>query len=134
MVARYTPERAAAITGLSAEDIAEAARLFAGAERAMLIYSMGITQHSHGVDNVKSCANLAMLTGNVGRPGTGVNALRGQNNVQGACDAGALPDVYSGYQKVSDEAVRRTLPVSMARLAQDLTLSTPWLCWVMPIE
>ncbi|MDH4179770.1 MAG: molybdopterin-dependent oxidoreductase, partial [Armatimonadota bacterium] len=102
-----TPERAASITGLTQQEIAEAARLFAGAERAMLIYSMGITQHTHGVDNVKSCANLAMLTGNVGRPGTGVNPLRGQNNVQGACDAGALPDVYSGYQKVTDSDVRR---------------------------
>ncbi len=72
----------------------------------MLIYSMGITQHTTGTDNVISCANLAMLTGNVGRPGTGVNPLRGQNNVQGACDAGALPDVYSGYQKVTDAALR----------------------------
>jgi len=67
---------------------------------------MGITQHSHGVDNVRCCANLALLTGNVGRPGAGVNPLRGQNNVQGGCDMGALPDVYSGYQKVGDPAVR----------------------------
>jgi len=106
LVADYPPARAARITGLTAEEIADAARLFASADRAMIIYAMGITQHTHGVDNVRSCANLAMLTGNIGRPGTGVNPLRGQNNVQGACDMGALPDVYSGYQRVTDDAAR----------------------------
>jgi formate dehydrogenase major subunit/formate dehydrogenase alpha subunit len=105
-VADWTPERSAAATGLTGEQIVTAARLFAGAERAMIVYSMGITQHSHGVDNVRCVAALAMLTGNVGRPGTGVNPLRGQNNVQGGCDMGALPDVYSGYQKVSDPDLR----------------------------
>ena len=105
-VADWTPERAAAATGLNASEIVAAARLFAGAERGMIVYSMGITQHSHGVDNVRCIAALAMLTGNVGRPGTGVNPLRGQNNVQGGCDVGALPDVYSGYQKVSDPQLR----------------------------
>ena len=64
---------------------------------------MGITQHSHGVDNVKSLANLAMMTGNVGKPSAGVNPLRGQNNVQGACDMGGLPNVYPAYQAVTDE-------------------------------
>ena len=102
----WPPERAADITGLAAAEITAAARLFAGAKRAMIFYSMGITQHSHGVDNVRCIAALAMLTGNVGRPGTGVNPLRGQNNVQGGCDMGALPDVYSGYQKVSDPLLR----------------------------
>jgi len=101
-VEKYPKELAAQITGLQAEDIVKAARMFAESDRAMIVYSMGVTQHTHGVDNVRSCANLAMLTGNVGRPGTGVNPLRGQNNVQGACDVGALPDVYSGYQKVTD--------------------------------
>ena len=105
-VADWTPERAAAITGLAADEIVAAARLFAGAEKAMIVYSMGITQHSHGVDNVRCCAALALLTGNVGRPGTGVNPLRGQNNVQGGCDMGALPDVYTGYQRVADPALR----------------------------
>jgi formate dehydrogenase alpha subunit len=105
-VAGWTPERAAAVTGLPASEIVAAARLFATAKAAMIVYSMGITQHSHGVDNVRCCASLAMLTGNVGRPGTGVNPLRGQNNVQGGCDMGALPDVYSGYQKVSDPVAR----------------------------
>jgi formate dehydrogenase alpha subunit len=107
VVADYPPEKAAEICGITPEEIVRAARMFAAAERAMIVYSMGITQHTHGVDNVKSCANLAMLTGNVGRPGTGVNPLRGQNNVQGACDMGALPNVYSGYQKVTDADVRR---------------------------
>ncbi|MBI5484928.1 MAG: formate dehydrogenase subunit alpha [Deltaproteobacteria bacterium] len=105
-VADWTPERTAAATGLGVEEIIAAARLFAGAERGMIVYSMGITQHSHGVDNVRCIAALAMLTGNVGRPGTGVNPLRGQNNVQGGCDMGALPDLFSGYQKVADPLVR----------------------------
>jgi len=105
-VANWTPERAARITGLAAGDIVAAARRFAAANSAMIVYSMGITQHSHGVDNVRCCANLAMLTGNLGRPGVGVNPLRGQNNVQGGCDMGALPEFYSGYQKVADPAVR----------------------------
>ena len=105
-VADWTPERAAAATGLDAGQIVAAARLFAGAERGMIVYSMGITQHSYGVDNVRCIADLALLTGNVGRPGTGVNPLRGQNNVQGGCDMGALPDLYSGYQKVSDPLLR----------------------------
>lgn len=106
MVAQYPPERAAEICGLGPEEIVEAARLFATAGTSMIVYSMGITQHTHGVDNVKSCANLATLTGDLGKPGGGVNPLRGQNNVQGACDMGALPDVYTGYQKVTDDAVR----------------------------
>ena len=105
-VADCTPEHAAGITGLKPEEIVAAARLFAGAGRAMIVYSMVITQHSHGVDNVRCCAALAMLTGNLGRPGTGVNPLRGQNNVQGGCDMGALPDLLSGYQKVNEPAMR----------------------------
>ncbi|MGB2781423.1 MAG: formate dehydrogenase subunit alpha [Phycisphaerae bacterium] len=102
----YTPEMAAKITGVPAEKIVEAARLYAGAGAAAVIYSMGITQHTTGTDNVLALANLAMATGNLGRPGTGVNPLRGQNNVQGACDMGALPDVFPGYQKVDDAAAR----------------------------
>lgn len=102
----WPSERAAAVTGLAAGEIAAAARLYAGAKSAMIFYSMGITQHSHGVDNVRCIAALAMLTGNIGREGAGVNPLRGQNNVQGGCDMGALPDLYSGYQKVADPVVR----------------------------
>jgi predicted molibdopterin-dependent oxidoreductase YjgC len=95
------------ITGVPSMKIAEAAHLYATKKPAtILLYSMGITQHSHGTDNVLATANLAMLTGNVGRRCTGVDPLRGQNNVQGACDMGALPNVYPGYQSVSDAAIR----------------------------
>ena len=102
-----TPEWAEPITGIPAERIREAARLYAGARRGSIVYSMGITQHTTGTDNVLALANLAMLTGNVGRESTGVNPLRGQNNVQGACDLGALPNVYPGYQPVDDPAVKK---------------------------
>ena len=106
-LADCTPEWAEPITGVPADKIRAAARAFAGAERAAIVYAMGITQSSHGTDNVLALANLAMLTGNIGKPGAGVNPLRGQNNVQGACDMGALPNVFSGYQRVNDDAARR---------------------------
>lgn len=105
VVKNYPPEKVAAITEAPAELIKEAARMYANADAAGIIYSMGITQHHTGTDNVMSTSNLAMITGNVGRPGTGVNPLRGQNNVQGACDMGALPVVYPGYQKVIEEPI-----------------------------
>ena len=105
-VAGYTPQRVETISGIPAEDLAKAARTYAQAGSSAILYAMGITQHTTGVDNVLSCANLAMLTGNVGKPGTGVNPLRGQNNVQGACDLGGLPNVYSGYQAVTVESVQ----------------------------
>jgi formate dehydrogenase alpha subunit len=95
------------ITGVPAEDIAQAARIYATTKPATILYAMGITQHSHGTDNVMAVANLAMLTGNIGQPGAGVNPLRGQNNVQGACDMGALPNVYPGYQGVTDIAIKK---------------------------
>ena len=106
-VKKYTPEFVEEITGVSAKDIKEAAIIYGSARRASLFFSMGITQHTTGVDNVVSTANLAMLTGNIGRRGTGVNPLRGQNNVQGACDMGALPNYLPGYQKVSDPNTRK---------------------------
>ncbi len=106
VVLKYTPEIVSKITGVPAEDIRKAARIYAGAESASLIYSMGITQHTTGTDNVLSTANLAMLTGNIGKENAGVNPLRGQSNVQGACDMGALPNVYSGYQAVTDPQTR----------------------------
>ena len=102
----YTPELVSKITGVPAEDIIRAARIYATAPAASIVYSMGITQHTTGTDNVLSLANLAMVTGNVGKPGAGVNPLRGQNNVQGACDMAALPNVYPGYQKVDDDDVQ----------------------------
>lgn len=106
-VKKYTPKYVEKITGVPAGELERAARIYAQAGKAAILYSMGITQHTSGTDNVVSVANLAMLTGNIGRPGTGVNPLRGQNNVQGSCDMGALPNVYSGYQKVDDQAARK---------------------------
>ena len=91
------------------EAIREAARIYATSKPASILYAMGVTQHSQGTDSVKALANLAMLCGNVGISGGGVNPLRGQNNVQGACDMGGLPDVYSGYQRVADPDVRRRM-------------------------
>ncbi|MBI2850244.1 MAG: molybdopterin-dependent oxidoreductase, partial [Chloroflexi bacterium] len=85
---------------------AEAARMYATNKPAAILYAMGITQHSHGTDNVLAVANLAMLTGNIGKLSSGVNPLRGQNNVQGACDLGGLPNVYTGYQSVADPAIK----------------------------
>ena len=101
-VARYTPEYVEQISGVPASDLRSAARLYGRAQAASIVYAMGITQHVTGTDNVKSLANLAMLCGNVGIRGGGVNPLRGQNNVQGACDMGGLPNVFSGYQSVTD--------------------------------
>jgi len=88
------------------EQLEEAARIFATAESAQIFYTLGITEHVYGTDNVMTLANLAMLTGNIGKECTGVNPMRGQNNVQGACDMGALPEVYPGYQKVANPEVR----------------------------
>ncbi len=105
-VAKYTPEYVEGITGIPAEKIKEVARAYAGAERATILYTMGVTQHTCGTHNVFAVANLAMLCGQIGRESTGVNPLRGQNNVQGACDMGALPNVLTGYQSVADPAVR----------------------------
>lgn len=107
VVAKYTPEYVEEITSVPANLIREVAKLYGSAERGSIIYSMGITQHTTGTDNVLTIANLAMLTGNIGKEGTGVNPLRGQNNVQGSCDAGALPNVYPGYQSVVDENIRK---------------------------
>ena len=106
IVMGYTPERVEEISGVPADDLRAAARMYATHKPAAILYAMGITQHTTGTDNVKSCANLAMLTGNVGVAGGGVNPLRGQNNVQGACDLGGLPNVYPGYQAVTVPAVR----------------------------
>jgi formate dehydrogenase alpha subunit len=106
-VERYTPERVQSITGVNPVDLECMAGLYANYPPASLLYAMGITQHTSGVDNVKSCCNLALLCGNVGVHGGGVNPLRGQNNVQGACDMGGLPNVFPGYQPVNDEKIRQ---------------------------
>ena len=106
-LAEFELHKVSEITGVPVEDIVAAARMYATTSPASLLYCMGITQHTHGTDNVLGTCNLAMLTGNVGKPSTGVNPLRGQNNVQGACDVGALPTVYTGYQQVVDENIRQ---------------------------
>jgi formate dehydrogenase major subunit len=108
-VEKYTPEFVEGITGIPAEQLVAAAKLFAGAKAASILYCMGITQHISGTDNVKSLANLAMLCGTMGIPGGGVNPLRGQNNVQGACDMGGLPNVYTAYQPVTDLAIAKKM-------------------------
>ncbi|MFW5989459.1 MAG: molybdopterin oxidoreductase family protein, partial [Desulfosudaceae bacterium] len=107
MVDKFTPEFVESVTGIAADDLVSVARQYAAAKHASILYCMGITQHTTGTDNVKSLANLAMLGGNLGIEGGGVNPLRGQNNVQGACDMGGLPNVLTAYQKVTDEAARK---------------------------
>lgn len=107
VVSKYTPEETEAITGVPKEDIIKAARMYAGTNKGMIIYGLGMTEHKAGSHGVMSLANLALITGNVGRPNTGINPLRGQNNVQGSCDMGALPDVYACYQRVDDPEANR---------------------------
>jgi formate dehydrogenase alpha subunit len=118
-LSEYTPELVERISGIPAGDLVKAARMYGKAERASIFYAMGITQHITGTDNVTALADLALLTGNLGKEGAGINPLRGQNNVQGACDMGALPNVFSGYRRVDDteansafsHAWNRELPV-----------------------
>ena len=95
------------ITTVPKEQIAEAARMYASNGPSSILYCMGITQHSHGTDNVWAISNLALLTGNLGKTSAGINPLRGQNNVQGSCDMGCLPDVYTGYQKVANPEIQK---------------------------
>jgi formate dehydrogenase alpha subunit len=117
---KFTPEYVSEITGLSVEELYAAAKLYGQARPASILYAMGITQHTSGTDNVKSLGNLAMLCGNIGVEGGGVNPLRGQNNVQGACDMGGLPNVYTGYQKVDVDEVREKFAKAWGIPAEDL--------------
>jgi formate dehydrogenase alpha subunit len=103
----YTPEAVEKITSVPASDIVEAARVYAQSSHSSILYAMGITQHVTGTNNVLALANLSMATGQIGKPSSGVNPLRGQSNVQGACDMGGLPNVYTGYQRVDDPAVQQ---------------------------
>ena len=102
LVKDYTPERVAEICHIDADALRAAARMYAKADRAPILYCLGVTEHSTGTEGVMSLSNLAMLVGKLGRPGCGVNPIRGQNNVQGACDMGASPTDFPGYQKVTD--------------------------------
>jgi formate dehydrogenase major subunit len=103
---RNSPEATESISGVPAADLRAAARLFATGGNAAIYYGLGVTEHSQGSTMVMGMANLAMVTGNIGRRGVGVNPLRGQNNVQGACDMGSFPHEFSGYRHVSDDAAR----------------------------
>jgi formate dehydrogenase alpha subunit len=123
VVMRYRPEDVAGLCGVPAEDIRQAARIYATTDKAGIFYTLGITEHTCGTDNVRSIANLAMLTGHVGRESTGVNPLRGQNNVQGACDMGALPNYYPGYQRVDDPAAQAKFSAAYGR---QLPLKNGW--------
>lgn len=105
IVADYTPEKVAEICHIHPENLIQAARMYAKAEKAPIIYFLGVTEHSTGTEGVMSMSNLAMLVGKVGKPGCGVNPLRGQNNVQGACDMGCMPYDFPGYQKVNNPEV-----------------------------
>lgn len=130
-VEKYTPEFVEKLSGVPRERIVEAARLYAKAGKAMILWGMGITQHTQGVSNVLALANLALATGHIGKESTGLCPLRGQNNVQGACDMGALPDVYNGYQKVDNPAVKekfekgwgRPLPGKPGKTSTDMVNS-----------
>ncbi len=102
----FTPEWAESVSGVPAESIIEAARIYAKAERASIYWGMGISQSTHGTDNTLSLVNLAMMCGHVGKAGTGLNPLRGQNNVQGCSDVGGLPNVFTAYQGVADDVAR----------------------------
>ena len=101
-----SPETVAEITGVAADEIRDAARLYATGGNAAIYYGLGVTEHSQGSTMVMGMANLAMATGNIGRPGVGVNPMRGQNNVQGSCDMGSFPHEFAGYRPVEDDAVR----------------------------
>ena len=106
MVADYTPERVAEICGIDARDLEAAAKMYATAERAPIVYCLGVVEHSTGTEGVMALSNLALAAGKLGRPGCGINPLRGQNNVQGACDMGAGPADFTGYQKVANPEMR----------------------------
>lgn len=103
----YAPENVEHLTGIPARDVRQAMRTFAAAPSATVMWGMGVTQFGQAVDVVKGLSSLALLTGNLGRPAVGVGPVRGQNNVQGACDMGVLPNMFPGYQDVTDPAVRQ---------------------------
>jgi len=106
IVEKYTPEYTESITGIPADTVRKAMRMYAAAPNAFILYGMGVTHYGQAVDVVKGLSGLALLTGNFGRPGVGIGPVRGQNNVQGSCDHGALPNVFPGYQSVTDERIR----------------------------
>ncbi|ABR50179.1 molybdopterin oxidoreductase [Alkaliphilus metalliredigens QYMF] len=126
VVQKYTPEMAGEICGVKPEDIRAAARLYGQGVRGSILYCMGITQHHNGTESVMSLSNLALATGNLGKEGTGINPLRGQNNVQGACDMGALPNVMPGYQQVTNaEVINKFEKAWNTKLSNNVGLTIP---------
>ena len=123
---KFTPEYAEEISGVPAEDIRKAARMYANANNAAIYWGMGISQLSHGTASALALINLAFLTGHIGREGTGLNPLRGQNNVQGASDMGCMPFHYPGYMRVDNEAECRSMGKNMAHRS-GRTLAQTWL-------
>jgi formate dehydrogenase major subunit/formate dehydrogenase alpha subunit len=121
VVDEYTPERISEITGVPVEELQQAAEIMAQSKPMAVLWAMGITQHITGTANVMSLANLQMLLGNMGVPGGGTNPLRGQNNVQGACDLGGLPNVYPGYQKVTDPTLREKFANAWGLSSEELS-------------
>ena len=122
LIEKYTPDVVSEITSVPVEQLQEAAEILGKNNPVAVLWAMGITQHTTGVSNVMSLANLQMLLGNMGVPGGGTNPLRGQNNVQGACDLGGLPDVYPGYQKVTDPAHREKFAAAWGLESEELSL------------
>ena len=116
---RHSPEEVEKLSGVPAELIRGAARLYATGGNAAIYYGLGVTEHSQGSTTVMAIANLAMATGNIGREGVGVNPLRGQNNVQGSCDMGSFPHEVSGYRHVSDDATRAMFEALWGRPLDD---------------
>src|SRR6185437_13981585 len=112
---RNSPEAVESITSVDAQQLRAAARLYAKGGNGAIYYGLGVTEHSQGTTAVMAIANLAMLTGNIGRPGVGVNPLRGQNNVQGSCDMGSFPHELTGYRHISDNAMRATFEEAWGR-------------------
>ena len=105
MVKDYTPERVAKICDIDPDRLREAARMYATADKAPIMYCLGVTEHHTGTEGVMSMSNMAMMVGKIGRPGCGVNPIRGQNNVQGACDMGASPNQFPGYQNITKPGI-----------------------------
>ena len=103
----FTPEKMSSICGIDADVISEVARIYASSSASIIFWGMGVSQHIHGTDNARALISLALMTGQVGRPGTGLHPLRGQNNVQGASDSGLIPMVYPDYQRVDNPDVNK---------------------------
>jgi formate dehydrogenase alpha subunit len=129
VVEQFTPEKASEICGVAADDIRKIAKAYATVDKASIVYCMGITQHTTGVDNVKTLANLTMMTGSIGKASAGLNPLRGQNNVQGACDMGGLPNVFTAYQPVTSEAAAQKFATAWGvdSLSTQVGLTIPYM-------